>query len=138
VIGLLIALVINAVALFAAVNIVPGMKLDWEKSPLTLIAVAAIFALVNTFLRPILRALTLPIRLLTLGIVGFLINVALLLLVAYIAHQLKLPFTISGWAQRAFTVDVAITAILASLVISIVSTVVSLAIRGTRLVVPGI
>ena len=136
--GLLVALIVNAVALFVVVQVVPGMKLDWEQSPVTLVAVAAIFAVLNTFLRPIVRALTLPIRLLTLGIVGIVINVAMLLLVAYIAGQLDLPFTITGWPEGPFTVNVAITALIASVVMSVVSTVVSLAIRGTRLVVPGI
>jgi putative membrane protein len=136
--GIVIALVVNGLGLIAAVQLVPGMKLDWQESPLTLLAVAAIFAVVNTFLRPIVNLLTLPVRLLTLGLVGIVINIAMLLVVAYVSGQLELPFTISGWPDGAFGVDVLVTAFLGSLVISIVSMVVSLVLRGTRLVVPGI
>jgi putative membrane protein len=136
--GIVIALIVNGLALFAAVQVVPGMKLDWEESPLTLLAVAAIFAIVNSFLRPIVNLLALPIRLLTLGLVGIVLNMAMLLLVAYISGQLGVPFTISGWPEGPFGIDVLVTAFLGSLVISIVSTIVALVVRGTRLVVPGI
>jgi putative membrane protein len=136
--GIVIALIVNGLALFAAVQLVPGMKLDWQESPLTLLAVAAVFAIINTFLRPIVNLLALPARLLTLGLAGIVINVAMLLLVAYVSGQLNLPFTISGWPEGPFNVDVIVTAFLGSLVISIVSTVVALVLRGTRLVVPGI
>jgi putative membrane protein len=136
--GIVIALIVNGLALIAAVQLVPGMKLDWQESPLTLLAVAVIFAVVNTFLRPIVNLLTLPVRLLTLGLVGIVINVAMLLVVAYVSGQLDLPFTISGWPAGAFGLDVLVTAFLGSLVISIVSMIVSMVLRGTRLVVPGI
>jgi putative membrane protein len=136
--GLLVALIVNAIALIVVVQLVPGIELDWQESPLTLIAVAAIFAVVNTFLRPIVNLLTLPIRLLTLGLVGIVINVALLLLVVYIAGQLDLPFTVAGWPRDAFGIDVLIAALIASVVMGVVSTVVSLAVRGMRLVVPGV
>jgi putative membrane protein len=136
--GIVVALVVNGLALIAASQVVPGMKLDWQESPLTLLAVAAIFAVVNTFLRPIVNLLTLPVRLVTLGLVGIVINIAMLLVVAYVSGQLDLPFTISGWPDGPFGVDVLVTAFLGSLVISIVSMIVSLVLRGTRMVVPGI
>lgn len=136
--GLLVALIVNAIALIVVVQVVPGIELDWQESPLTLVAVAAIFAVVNTFLRPIVNLLALPIRLLTLGLVGVVINVALLLLVVYIAGQLDLPFTIAGWPEGDLGIDVLVTALIASIVMGVVSAVVSLAVRGMRLVVPGV
>ena len=51
---------------------------DWWK----LIAVALVFALVNSYIKPIVKALSMPIGLLTLGLVAFVINAAMLLLTA--------------------------------------------------------
>jgi putative membrane protein len=68
----IIQLLINAAALYVAVVIVPNLEFtgEWWK----LLVVAFIFGLVNTFLRPILRILTLPITLMTLGIFLIILN----------------------------------------------------------------
>jgi putative membrane protein len=85
----------NAVALWAAVNIVPGMHFAGEWWKLVLVAIA--FSLVNTYIRPILRILTLPISVLTLGIFLIVINALMLLLVSAVSHQLKLGFTVADF-----------------------------------------
>ena len=108
---------INAVALYAAVLIVPGIELggDWT----SLIWVALIFGLLNALLRPLLTLLTCPLILLTLGLFTIVINTALLLLTSNISQSLGLDFTIDGFWP----------AVLGSLVISAVSVILSLVLR---------
>ena len=80
---LLVKILINAAALLVAVKILPrtcssfNFGNDWWK----LLAVALVFALVNSYIKPIVKALSFPISLLTLGLIAFVINAALLLLV---------------------------------------------------------
>ena len=127
-----VRVLINAIALLAAVYLVPGIRAPdelWQ-----LLAVAAIFGLINAYLRPIVKLLSLPLSLFAFGLVGFIINTGLLLLLAFISGQLELGFRIAGWPNGPFDLDVIVAAFLASLVISIVSTVLAL----VRKIVPGV
>jgi putative membrane protein len=132
-IGFLVMLVVNAVALVAAIELVPGVDLDWRASPLALVGLALIFGLVNSAVKPIVRALALPISFVTLGLVGVAINVAMLLLTALIADRIGIAFTIAGWPPE-LGLETIVDALLAAILISVVSTIVSLAL-GTRRVV---
>ncbi len=127
---LLVRIVINAVALMAAVQLVPNVafKGDWWH----LLVVAALFGVINAYLRPIAKLLSLPLNLLTFGLVGFVINIAMVLLLALVSDQLKLDFTLAGWPTGAFGVDVVVAAFLTSLVVSVVSTMLAL----VRLITP--
>ncbi len=71
----LIQIAINAIALYVAVVLVPGLEFHGEWWKFVLVAVA--FSLVNTYLRPILRIVTMPISILTLGIFLLIINLHL-------------------------------------------------------------
>jgi putative membrane protein len=129
--AILIRIVVNALALVAAVRLVPGAA--FEGDLLQLVAVAAIFGLINAFLRPVVKLLSLPLNLLSFGLVGFAINTGLLLLLALISGELALGFTLGGWPEGAFDLDVVVAAFLTSLVVSAVSA----AMAFVRLVVPG-
>ncbi len=135
-IGLLIQIVINAVALIVAAYLVPQFVLklgEGNTGWLQLALVALVFALVNTFIKPLVKALSLPISFLTLGLFSFVINAALLLLVAWIStEQLKITFTIGGWPKAGLTSDTIVGALLASIVISVVSTVLGMANIGKK------
>ena len=68
---LLLIWILNALALIAVANFVPGIHVDGFASAL----VAAFFlGLVNTLIRPLLLLLTLPVTLITLGLFIFVIN----------------------------------------------------------------
>ena len=131
---LLIKVLVNAAALWIAVELIPDNLLsfdfgaDWWK----LLAVALVFALVNSYLRPIVRLLALPVRLMTMGLISFVINAALLLLVAFISDQFALGFRVGDFPPE-FTVDTIVGALVGSVVISLASTVVSLALAPRRL-----
>jgi putative membrane protein len=88
----LVRLLINALGLWLATVIVPGIVISGTG---TLILAALVMGLVNALVRPVAFVLTLPITILTLGIFLLILNAAMFALVAFL-----LPgFTVSGfWA----------------------------------------
>jgi putative membrane protein len=119
-----IQLLINAAALYVAVLIVDGLDFNFDREGawLEFILVALIFGLVNTFLKPILRLLTLPITMVTLGLFLLVLNALLLLLVGWISNQLSLGLTVEGF----------LPALLGSIVISIVGWLLSMVVGAGR------
>ncbi len=73
---ILIRLLINAAALWAAVQLVPGVSYTGDGR--LLLVVALIFGVLNTCLKPLLIILTLPFLLITLGFFTFVLNAFLL------------------------------------------------------------
>ena len=129
---LLIRIVINAAALWVAVQVVPQLSFDFGSDWWKLAAVAIIFALINSYLKPILKALSFPISMMTLGLIAFVINAAMLLVTAFLSDQLDLGFRIGGFPPT-LDADAIIGAIIAAVVISIVSTIASVALSPRKL-----
>jgi putative membrane protein len=141
VIDLLVKILINAVAVYVAVLVVPQIDFPAADNLLKLgpnwwhvVVVALILALINSYVKPILKVLSLPITLLTVGLFALVLNALLLLLVAFIAKQVDINFTIGGFPPS-FTADSFVGALLGSIVISVVSIVLGMLDRGRRLVV---
>ncbi|GAA5195473.1 phage holin family protein [Microbacterium jejuense] len=91
--GFLIRVVVNAFAIWVVtliptlqVTVVPFPPGDTLQMVLTLLIVAAIFALVNTIIGTVIKVLAFPIYILTLGLIGLLINAFLLWLTAWLTH----------------------------------------------------
>ena len=131
---LIVKVLVNAAALFVAVQVVPDnlLRFDFGSDWWKLLAVALIFALVNSYLRPIVKALSFPISLMTLGLISFVINAAMLLVTAFLSGELELGFQVGDF-PRDFTLDTIIGALVGSVVISVVSTLVNLALAPRRL-----
>ncbi len=116
--ALLIRLLVNTVAIYAAVELIPGLHFDQGAGKFLL--VAAVFGLVNALVRPLLTILTCPLVLITLGLFVLVINALMLLLTARLSGALGLGFSVEGFWP----------AFWGALVISVVSTVLSLAVSG--------
>ena len=86
--SLLIRWLINTLALYVAVQVVPGRRLRRRAGGLLL--VAALFGLVNATLRPLLTLLTCPLVLVTLGLFLFVINAMMLLFTGWLSRQFDL------------------------------------------------
>ena len=129
---LIIRILINAAALWVAVQVVPQVDFEFGNDWWKLGAVALIFALVNSYIKPIVKALSFPISMMTLGLVAFVINAAMLLLVALASDQLDLGFRIGGFPPN-LDADALIGALLAAVVISVVSTLASIALSPRKL-----
>ena len=140
-IDLLVRILINAIAVWVAVLVVPQISfpaahnlLKFEGNWWHVVVVALILALINAYVKPILRALSFPITLLTLGLFSLVINTLLLLFVAFLADRVGIDFKIGGFPPH-FTADAFVGALLGSIVISIVSIVLGMLDRGRRIVV---
>lgn len=117
IVRVLLRWLINAAAIYLASRTVPGILVEDE---LALIGVALILGVVNAFIRPILQLLTCPLIILTLGLFTFVLNAFMLLLTARIAEFLDIGFRVDG----------IVPALLGALVISIVSALLSIFVRG--------
>ena len=82
--GLLIKWIINSLAILIVTYIVKGIQVA---SPLTAIVVALVLGIINTFLRPLIILITLPINIFTLGLFTFFINGFLFFLVSKIVKD---------------------------------------------------
>lgn len=87
---------INAVALYAAVALVPGIVAQSEHW-FSFLWLALIFGLLNALLRPLLKLLTCPLILLTLGLFTLVINTFLFWLSGLIGTRFGVGFTVDGF-----------------------------------------
>lgn len=99
-------ILITALALLITARIIPGIEVE---SLYTAIIAALILGLLNVFVKPLLVILTLPITILTLGLFMFVINAGLFLFAASFIDGLS--------------VDGFLTALLGSLVVSVISSI---------------
>ena len=96
----LLRVLASAAALAVATAVVPGIELQTASLGsriLTLIGVALIFGVVNAVLKPIVKTVGCVFYVLTLGLVGLVVNGLLLWLTSWVAGKLKLPFHITGF-----------------------------------------
>lgn len=115
----LLRLLATAASLWVAVALIPGIS--YTGGILGLLAVALVFGFVNAVIRPILKLLTCPLVVLTLGLFVFILNAFLLWLTAEMAQALGLGFHVEGfWA-----------ALVGALIVGIVSTVLNLFVGKT-------
>ncbi len=98
----LIRVLITAAALFVATALVPGIQVTAGSTVsrvATLIVVALIFGLVNAVLKPIIKIIGCLFYILTLGLIGLVVNGLLLWFTSWVAGKLSLPFHVTGfWA----------------------------------------
>ncbi|MBK6488295.1 MAG: phage holin family protein [Gemmatimonadetes bacterium] len=107
--SLLLRLLVNAAALYAATRFVDGIS--FTGSIPALLGVALVFGIVNTLVKPIIAFFSIPAIFLTLGLFLLVINAVMLLLTASLSRSLGL-----GFAVRDFW-----SALLGAVVVSIVS-----------------
>ncbi len=87
----IIQILTNGLAIFLAAYLIPGFI--FEGDILTLAIAGLILGLINTFIRPILRLISTPLIILSLGLFSLAINMALLWLLEYFVPEL----TITGF-----------------------------------------
>ncbi|MFF7641720.1 phage holin family protein [Streptomyces canus] len=115
----LVKTIANAGALAVAVWLLDKITLtggSTGKKVWTLILVALVFGLVNFLVKPIVKVLTFPLFILTLGLFTLVVNALMLLLTSWLSDVLNLSFHVEGFW----------TAVLGSLIISIVSWALSI------------
>jgi putative membrane protein len=108
----LIWVVVNALALAAADGLLPGITLTGATEGdriVTLVLVALVFGVVNAVVRPVVKLLSLPFIILTLGLLIFVINALMLLLTSWLSRQLGLGFHVDGF----------VTAVLGAVIVAV-------------------
>lgn len=117
------------VAIAIVAYFIPGLNYTGGLQYLALISV--ILAIANIFVKPIIKILTLPIELVTLGLFGILINAGMLYVVAYFIPQFSIKgFYFTGYETTWFTVNpyqipIWGTAIIASILISVITSTIA-------------
>ncbi|GAB4448416.1 MAG: phage holin family protein [Chloroflexi bacterium OHK40] len=114
---LILRWLITAAALVVAARFVPGITITNDNGWVAVLVMAAVFGLVNAFIRPVLMLLSCPLVLLTLGLFLLVIN--------------AITFSLSSWIAQnlfgaGFVVDGFFPALVGSIVVSIVSFLLSL------------
>ena len=122
----IVRVVVNALALWVASWILPGLAIEASAAAdvagneslgtvLAYLFIGLIFGLVNAIVRPIISFLSLPVTILTLGLFTIVINALMLVLTAWLSSFTPVEFVVDSFFW---------TAILGSLIISLVSLVV--------------
>ncbi|ALE93323.1 hypothetical protein AOC05_14970 [Arthrobacter alpinus] len=117
---------INALALWVATSLVPGIQIitsgtsGLETSNATFntavayLFIAVVFGVINSLVKPVVKLLSLPVTILTLGLFTVVINAAMLWLTSWLSSYTPVHFTIDSFFW---------TAIIAALIISVISMV---------------
>ncbi|WP_298459055.1 phage holin family protein [uncultured Cellulomonas sp.] len=106
---------INAVALWLATVLLSGLEIVGGTTTLerigVLTAVALVFSLVNAVIKPVVKLLTFPLYVLTLGLFTLVVNALMLMLTAWVTEWTTVGLRVGGFG----------TAVIGALVISLVS-----------------
>ena len=126
--GFIIGTAITALAFYVLTTFLPQV-VSYEGELVGLLVLAVIFGLVNGAIGPIVKTMAIPISLMTMGLVGFLVNAALFLVTALIADSAGFNLTVGDFPPDLLTADTIVAAVIGSVVLSLVGT-------AARLVVP--
>jgi putative membrane protein len=132
-IDLLVMVGVNAAALLVAANVVPEFSLvfktDKVEDWIQILVIALLFAIVNSYIKPIVKMLAMPIGFMTMGLVAFVINAGMVLGIAWLVNQAKDTLTVGftvGHFPAQWGYETIGCAVVASIVISVVGTVLNL------------
>jgi putative membrane protein len=122
---ILLRVVVNALALAVATWLLAGITLTGASEvdrAVALVLVALVFGVVNLVVRPVVKLLSLPFLILSLGLLIFVINALMLLLTSAISGGLDLGFHVDGFG----------TALVGALVVTVVTWALELVLSGDR------
>jgi putative membrane protein len=126
--GFVIGTVVTAVAFYILVTLLPDM-FAYDSGVVGLIVIALIFGVINGLIGPIVNLLALPVRVMTLGLVGFVINGALLLATAWVSDLAGFTLQVGNFPPDLLSADTLVAAIIGAVVLSLIASVI-------RMVVP--
>ena len=113
-----------AIAFYGLTRFLPQF-VDYTGSIEGLIVLGVIFGVVNGLIGPIVKTLSIPISMLTMGLAGILVNAGLLLLVAIIAQSTGFDLQIGDFPPDLLDADTIVAAVIGSTVIGVVTGVVN-------------
>ena len=119
--GFLIGTIATAIAFALMTWLLPNIDYTGDVPQLILLALVA--GVVNGLVKPIVRLLSLPVRMATLGLFSFVINAGMLLLVAWLSGLFDIPFSIAGFPPD-FSFEALGWALIGSVVLSIINSLI--------------
>jgi putative membrane protein len=122
-IGIIATVIGTGLALWVTSLIYKPISFGANPQITTIIIVAALLGLANSVFKPVIKALSLPLTLLTFGLFGLIVNGLLLLALAFVAGELGLKFTVGGFPPK-LGLDALIAAIVGGVILSVVSTII--------------
>lgn len=126
--GFIIGTAVTAVAFYVLTSLLPQF-VSYDGELVGLVVLAVIFGVVNGLIGPIVKMATLPVSMMSMGLVGFLVNAGLFLVTALVADSAGFALTVGDFPPDLLTADTIVAAIIGSVVLSVVGT-------AARLVVP--
>jgi putative membrane protein len=126
--GFIIGTAVTAIAFYVLTSFLPQF-VSYDGELVGLVVLAVIFGIVNGLIGPVVKMATLPVSMMSMGLVGFLVNAGLFLVTALVADSAGFALTVGDFPPDLLTADTIVAAIIGSVVLSVVST-------ATRLVVP--
>jgi putative membrane protein len=93
--SIVLKVVVNAFAIWIATLVIPQVTVGGGtlgRRILSLLIVGALFGLINTFIKPVVKLFTLPLYWLTLGLIAFVVNALMLKIVEWLSGRIGITF----------------------------------------------
>ena len=127
---------VNAVGLFVATRLIPQVQVVpyggdglWETIA-TFLLLGALFGIVNAVIAPVIKVLAFPLYIITFGLIAFVINGAMLLLVSWLSRQIGVDvISIEGFTEEGLSIASLGWAILAAIVMALAAFVTRFVLR---------
>jgi len=119
-IGFVVETVGTALALWLTTLVYTDISFGKNPPIPSVVVVAVVVGLANALVKPVLKILSFPLSMMTLGLSGLLVNGVVLLGVAYIAEKLKITFIIGHFPPKIDTITI-VAAVIGAVVLSLVS-----------------
>jgi putative membrane protein len=130
--GFVVGTIVTAIAFYVLTKVLPQYTsfdmVTYKGELYGIVVLALIFGLVNASIGRIARIISMPISLMTMGLIGFVINAGLLLVTAIIGEAAKFNLTVGDFPPDLLTANTIVAAIVGAVILSAVSTVVRLVI----------
>ena len=122
---MILTILANALALWVAAVLLDGISFGGEGTDLvlTVLGVAIVFGVLNAIVKPVLKLLSFPLVILTLGLFLVVVNAIMLSLTSWLAGLIGLDFTVQDFFWDA---------VLGALIISVVGVVTDLVLPDGR------
>ncbi len=133
--GFVANVIATAVALWVAAQFISGISIpssSFRNIPADLVTfgiVALVFGVANGLVKPVVKVLSLPATLLTLGLAGIVLNAVLFLGAAWVSNQMGGRIQIGDYPPDLLTQATLVAALIGSIVVGVISAV-------ARMVIP--
>ena len=121
--GFIIRTIATAITFGIVAYLLP--QISYGDDVVNLLVVAVIAGLVNGFIKPIIKMTSFPLTMMTFGLFGIVINAAMLLVIAFVADLVGIPFQVGGFPPD-FALSTIVAAFIGAIALSIVGAIVNM------------